>query len=336
MEVAGDSLGAGSSSAVAVQTGAPNVSTGKGKSVIPVCRNLESLLGKENLSPDTVLVSSGDSLPSSTSGLEDTVRGKVEESRSLRKVVDLVVDVQHTSALSTQTVGYGDFITQQVGANPVVEVLPNLSSVEMEVDKGVLTPTAVSMGDEGLIKHQTGPKAGKWKRWARDGFKPESDGQGGPRLGKRTSGSQVSGSDKKQKVVSTGEILPPNHWISKDVADVQGLNGSIKADPKPIERPALGHPITTNGGSPDGRKLIVYKLEKVEARPHLTTTTIDGENCEQFDGTGDSPEVFDGTGDNSEVFNGTGDSEDFDGSPTTPASRLTPISSIEHSSHQSI
>ncbi|KAK1578061.1 hypothetical protein Q3G72_027173 [Acer saccharum] len=58
---------------------------------------------------------------------------------------------------------------------------------------------------------------------------------------------------------TSGELLhpPTNHGISKDVADVQGLNGSIKADQKPIERPAVGHPIATNGGSPDGHKLIV-------------------------------------------------------------------------------
>ncbi|KAK0601777.1 hypothetical protein LWI29_027317 [Acer saccharum] len=48
-----------------------------------------------------------------------------------------------------------------------------------------------------------------------------------------------------------------------------------------------------------------------------TTTTIDD----------DSPEVFDSTGDNDEVF---------DGSPTTPASLLTLILSIKHSSRQSI
>ncbi|KAK0607880.1 hypothetical protein LWI29_021951 [Acer saccharum] len=70
-----------------------------------------------------------------------------------------------------------------------------------------------------------------------------------------------------------------------------------------------------------------------------TTTTIDGDSPKVFDGTGDSPEVFNDTGDtgdNGKVFDGTDDSEDFDSSPTTPASRLTLISSIEHSSRQSI
>ena len=75
----------------------------------------------------------------------------------------------------------------------------------------------------------------------------------------------------------------------------------------------------------------------------MRTTTIDGDSPKVSDGTGDSPKVsdgtgdspkvYDGTGDSSEVFDGTGDSEDLNGSPTTPASRLTPISSIEHNNH---
>ncbi|KAK0584771.1 hypothetical protein LWI29_018390 [Acer saccharum] len=80
-----------------------------------------------------------------------------------------------------------------------------------------------------------------------------------------------------------------------------------------------------------------FKQEKVEARQQVTATTTAGENCEHFDGTGDNREVFDGTGDNLEDFDGTGDNrEDFNCSCTTPASRPTQFSSIEHSFCQSI
>ncbi|TXG73209.1 hypothetical protein EZV62_001788 [Acer yangbiense] len=131
---------------------------------LETCRNLGSSLVKEDLLPAKVLVTNGSFLPSYNARIDDTMHGKLEESRLLRKEVELVADVQTESVYSKQDVSQGDSIFQHVGAEPCDETPPGLSSVEMEVDKGVLNHTASSKGEEELVKNQTGPKAGKWKR----------------------------------------------------------------------------------------------------------------------------------------------------------------------------
>ncbi|KAK4837878.1 hypothetical protein QYF36_009176 [Acer negundo] len=155
----------------------------KGKGITRVHRNLGCSLVEEDLIVAKVLVTNGSYLHPYNARLDDIVHGKVRESTLLRKEVELL-------------------------ANAQIEPVHSLSSVEMEVDKGLLNHTVSSMGKWELVKNQTGTKVGKWKRWVKDGAKTESDAQGGPNLGKRTSGRQVLGLDKKQKVVSNEEILP--------------------------------------------------------------------------------------------------------------------------------
>ncbi|TXG51048.1 hypothetical protein EZV62_023572 [Acer yangbiense] len=82
-----------------------------------------------------------------------------------------------------------------------------LESTEMEVDgsthkSSMLEVTTISAGSA-TVQH--GPKAGKWKRWARDGVKIDSGlGEVGS-LGKRAVSRISSDSGKKQKVVTSEE-----------------------------------------------------------------------------------------------------------------------------------
>ena len=114
---------------------------------------------------------------------------------------------QSNTGFGKEVGGSGTVGVSQVGDIASDQSLARLFSVEMEVDKGLLSPAVSSIGTAELVENQSGPKVGKWKRWARDGAKTKAAAQGGMKLGKRIQEVQVLGSDKKQKVVSNVEIL---------------------------------------------------------------------------------------------------------------------------------
>ncbi|KAK4844469.1 hypothetical protein QYF36_020538 [Acer negundo] len=97
-------------------------------------------------------------------------------------------------------------VTSKTSHNVQAEgVNMGMGSAEMEVDRDIHKSSNLEVATEsvGPAKVQHGPKAGKWKMWARDGVKIDSGMDGASSLWKRSACKIGSNSRKKQKVVTT-------------------------------------------------------------------------------------------------------------------------------------
>ncbi|KAK1549404.1 hypothetical protein Q3G72_001581 [Acer saccharum] len=162
--VAGDKVVAKGFSELEVHSRIPLSSVDKGNGGDQVHRNLDSCLITKGTRADNTR----DTGRSSQSGLGarkgDSVHDKAEENRVVRKEIEQFVNGQAESGLVEQDVLYGNVSVTKVGAEPSVETPPGLCSVEMEVDKRVMSHMVSSQGVTEMVENKAGPKVRKWKR----------------------------------------------------------------------------------------------------------------------------------------------------------------------------